>query len=217
MRFDGKLKSWNDERGFGFIEPELGGQEVFVHIKSFPHGTGRPGVGLPLSFEVEQDMRGKKRAKQVEFIRTPGHKSTNSRADMPAPWTFVRVMAIPVFIGAYAAVSMAWGVKPLLMLWVVLWYVVVSTVAFFAYALDKSTAKKKAMRRTPESTLHFFALAGGWPGALLAQQLLRHKSSKETFLETFWVTVIANVAMLVAFHSPWFSAMQSLIGNASNR
>ena len=143
MRFDGKLKSWNDERGFGFIEPELGGQEVFVHIKSFPHGTGRPGVGLPLSFEVEQDLRGKKRAKQVEFIRTPGHKSTNSRADMPAPWTFVRVMAIPVFIGVYAAVSMAWGVKPLLMLWVVLWYVVVSTVAFFAYALDKSTAKKR--------------------------------------------------------------------------
>ena len=35
MRFDGKLKSWNDDRGFGFIEPLQGGQEIFVHIKSF--------------------------------------------------------------------------------------------------------------------------------------------------------------------------------------
>jgi cold shock CspA family protein len=45
MRFDGTLKSWNDDRGFGFIEPRHGDQDIFVHIKSFPAGTGHPTVG----------------------------------------------------------------------------------------------------------------------------------------------------------------------------
>jgi cold shock CspA family protein len=70
MRFDGKLKTWNDERGFGFVEPVQGGQDIFVHIKSFPTGTGRPAVGLPLSFEVETGPDGKKRAKAVEGVKS---------------------------------------------------------------------------------------------------------------------------------------------------
>jgi len=35
MRIEGVIKSWNDERGFGFIEPTQGGQEIFVHVKAF--------------------------------------------------------------------------------------------------------------------------------------------------------------------------------------
>ena len=42
------------------------------------------------------------------------------------------------------------------------------TSTFFTYALDKSAARQNACR-TPERTLHFLALAGGWPGALLAR------------------------------------------------
>ena len=56
--------------------------------------------------------------------------------------------------------------------------------------------------RTPESTLHFLALAGGWPGALLAQQFLRHKSTKVEFRSVFWGTVIMNVAAFLALCSP---------------
>jgi uncharacterized membrane protein YsdA (DUF1294 family) len=47
------------------------------------------------------------------------------------------------------------------------------------------------------------ALACGWPGALLAQQWLRHKSAKQEFRAVFWVTVVLNVAGLVAMSSPW--------------
>ncbi|MBN8496189.1 MAG: cold shock domain-containing protein [Candidatus Accumulibacter sp.] len=55
MRIDGTLKSWNDDRGFGFIEPSLGGQEIFVHIKAFETRLGRPQIGQRLTFEIEMN------------------------------------------------------------------------------------------------------------------------------------------------------------------
>ncbi len=76
MQFSGTLKSWNDDRGFGFIEATQGGQEIFVHIKAFPAGTGRPLVGQQLSFEVETTDNGKKRARSVQY---PARARPNSR------------------------------------------------------------------------------------------------------------------------------------------
>ncbi len=200
MRFDGKLKSWNDERGFGFIEATQGGDEIFVHIKAFPPGTGRPVVGLPLSFEVELGPQGKKRAKSVEFIRTRG-QSRIARSESPAPWTPARKLVIPAFVLLYAFVASQWSVKPV----VAVAYLLASLLAFMAYALDKSAALQ-GRRRTPESVLHIFGLACGWPGALMAQQLLRHKSSKPSFRSTYWGTVALNVMGFIASHSPWLAA-----------
>lgn len=65
MRIDGTLAKWNDDRGFGFIAPTLGGQEIFVHISAFPRDGQRPRVGEPLSFEIETDKDDKKRARAV--------------------------------------------------------------------------------------------------------------------------------------------------------
>lgn len=65
MRIDGTLAKWNDDRGFGFIGPTGGGQEIFVHISEFPNDGRRPCVGEPLSFEIETASNGKKRAKAV--------------------------------------------------------------------------------------------------------------------------------------------------------
>ena len=48
--------------------------------------------------------------------------------------------------------------------------------------------------RTPERTLLLLGLVGGWPGAVLAQQWLRHKTSKRSFQQMFWFTVLVNVA-----------------------
>jgi uncharacterized membrane protein YsdA (DUF1294 family) len=74
-------------------------------------------------------------------------------------------------------------------------------VTFIAYAIDK-TAAARGSRRTPESTLHMLSFFGGWPGAILAQQLLRHKSSKREFRQVFWGTVTLNVIGLVGLASP---------------
>ena len=79
---------------------------------------------------------------------------------------------------------------------------VASVACFILYALDKSAARQ-GRRRTPERTLLLLGLAGGWPGALAAQQLLRHKSSKLSFLAKFWLTVLLNLAALVALQAGW--------------
>ncbi|MES3002388.1 MAG: DUF1294 domain-containing protein [Pseudomonadota bacterium] len=77
-------------------------------------------------------------------------------------------------------------------LWVAGVYLAASAIAFVMYAIDKSAARRRAWR-VSERTLHFWALAGGWPGALLAQRMLRHKSSKARFRGVFWGTVVLNV------------------------
>ncbi len=71
-----------------------------------------------------------------------------------------------------------------------------SVATYAVYALDKSAARRKR-RRVPERTLHLLALLGGWPGALLAQQRLRHKSGKPAFLRVFWLTVLLNGVLLM--------------------
>lgn len=60
------------------------------------------------------------------------------------------------------------------------WYLVLSAIAFLAFALDKSAAAR-GRRRIPERTLHGIELIGGWPGALAASAMLRHKSSKLSY------------------------------------
>ena len=47
------------------------------------------------------------------------------------------------------------------------------------------------------------ALLGGWPGAIFAQRVFRHKSSKPSFQSVFWITVVLNCVALGALLSPW--------------
>ena len=80
-------------------------------------------------------------------------------------------------------------------------YAFFSAAAFVAYARDKAAAKRGSWR-TPESTLHVMSLLGGWPGALMAQRVLRHKSRKVSFQIVFWATVVLNCVGLVWLLSP---------------
>ncbi|WP_338050981.1 MULTISPECIES: cold shock and DUF1294 domain-containing protein [Ramlibacter] len=195
-RFTGRLKAWHDDRGYGFIEPAQGGQEIFVHVSAFAPRVGRPQQGEVLTFEVEPGPRGKKRAKRVEVVRQPAR--ARARRDSPAAWGTATLFAIPAFAALVLAVAVLW--KPPAGVAVV--YLVASGVAFVAYALDKAAARR-GDSRTPEATLHLLALVGGWPGALLAQQFLRHKSVKAGFRAAFWGTVLLNVAAFVALCSPF--------------
>jgi cold shock CspA family protein len=77
MRFTGKLKTWTEDRGFGFITPTEGGQDIFVHISEYPRGR-TPIVDELLSFEVALNPQGKKKAVRVRMAE---ELSTSSRQD----------------------------------------------------------------------------------------------------------------------------------------
>ena len=83
--------------------------------------------------------------------------------------------------------------------------VVFSVISFAVYGADKSAARRGA-RRTPERTLHLLSLAGGWPGALVAQLVFRHKTVKQPFRAVFWGTVVVNCAGLVLLFA-WLPAV----------
>lgn len=196
MRFEGTVKSWNDERGFGFIDPTQGDEEVFVHIKAFSRRNGRPAVGQRVTFEVEVGPQGKKRAKNVEAARV-SMSDPSPREKRPANWDNLSLLAIPVLIAVYVGASISWKVSPL---WVAA-YFIASIVTLFAYAFDK-TAAVRGNWRMREATLLGLGLLCGWPGALLAQKGLRHKSSKQSFRNAFWITVLLNLVAFIALNSP---------------
>ena len=92
-----------------------------------------------------------------------------------------------LFLAAVAA-FVRWAELPAFVFWT---YLAASVVAFVVYAVDKSAAAG-GRRRVPESTLHLLAWLGGWPGALVAQQVVRHKTQKVAFQIVFWLTVAAH-------------------------
>ncbi len=198
MRLDGTIKSWNDERGFGFIEPAQGGQEIFVHIKAFSGLRERPQPGQRVSFEVEQGQQGKPRAINAGLVGSKRTPPPPARQNSVAQRGKATLFVIPVF-GLVLLLGYVLGHPPRWLLWA---YLGVSAITFLAYASDKSAAKNGAWR-TPEQTLHMLALFCGWPGALLAQQFLRHKSAKQEFRSVFWTTVVLNVLGFVYLASPY--------------
>lgn len=82
------------------------------------------------------------------------------------------------------------------------WFVLASVLTMIIYGADKLAARK-AWRRVPESTLLLFGVVGGWPGAILGQQLFRHKTQKQPFRTYFMITVVVNVVVLLAAWRFW--------------
>lgn len=181
MRKFGKVISWKEDKGFGFIEPSSGGKQVFVHIKAFPGGSRRPAIGMEVSYIETSDGQGRVRAESVQLLKSGFYFGSAAKAFAIAALFLLVVVAI-----------VALGILPSYVLWL---YLGMSTLTFAFYAFDKSAAQRGG-QRTSENTLHTLALLGGWPGALYAQQLLRHKSSKQSFRSVFWLTLILNVAAL---------------------
>ena len=70
-------------------------------------------------------------------------------------------------------------------------YLAASTLAFAAYGIDKAAAFG-GVWRIPEAFLHLLGFVGGWPGALVAQRLFRHKSRKVSFQVAFWIVAVLN-------------------------
>lgn len=186
MRLKGKLIKWNNEKASGFIAPNGGGDQVFIHKTGFSNRIRTPQINDVITFSISKDKQGRYCANDATYA---GEKLKVKQAKGINNFS---IYLSGIFLGSIAlALTMGYLPKNIVFI-----YLGMSLITFIAYALDKSKAKRGAWR-TPESTLHALALVGGWPGAAIAQQMLRHKSQKRDFRFVFWLTVIINCCALV--------------------
>ena len=82
-------------------------------------------------------------------------------------------------------------------IWAAAYLVLINALAFGLFALDKRRAETRAWRIS-ERVLLQVALVGGTPGAMAAQQLLRHKTRKQPFRTWLWIIWAGQAAALVA-------------------
>lgn len=107
------------------------------------------------------------------------------------------ILTIALFVATYLVVNLYWPLP----FWVAGLYLVASAACFIAYAIDKSAAVA-GRRRIPERTLILLGLACGWPGAIVAQQALRHKTQKVSFRSVFHGSVVVNALAFLLLSSP---------------
>jgi uncharacterized membrane protein YsdA (DUF1294 family)/cold shock CspA family protein len=209
MRKKGRLCSWNDQKGFGFIAPGNGGKQVFIHISAFSNRNRKPETGDVVTYALAADKLGRTCAARATLPGDTLPRKTRNNSKT------LSILGAVLFLSVLG-ISVAWSTLPPIILGL---YLIASLITFSIYAVDKSSAKR-AGQRTPESTLHLLSLIGGWPGALIAQQTLRHKSRKKSFRTTFWITVFLNMGILVWLLTPegldvvqsWVGDGRSLIG-----
>ena len=188
-RQEGHLSGWNEGRGFGFLKSVEGGPDAFAHIRAFAKDDRHIEEGHLYSYMVETDQAGRLRAKDIRPVRPviPG-PSLLRKLVTRSP----RLLVIPAFLFIAAAVALSTEVSPA---WFVV-YGVASLACFIGYAIDKRAAEQKQWR-VSETILLMVGLVGGWPGAILAQEMFRHKTKKLSFRTLFWMSVAINMAAFV--------------------
>jgi uncharacterized membrane protein YsdA (DUF1294 family)/cold shock CspA family protein len=185
MRQEGVVTRWEDARGFGFIAPVAGGSPVFLHVSELPRGAARPVAGDIVTFRTTRDDRNRPRASQVQYAGAARRRTSMARG-VP--------VAVTVAVGFYALLGVLTALR-LLPAAVMALSALASVAAFALYRADKSAATRGAWR-VSESTLQFVSLLGGWPGALLAQRVYRHKTRKQPFQAVFWAAALVNCVAL---------------------
>lgn len=202
MRYQGKITTWKDEQGYGFITPNAGGKQVFIHIKSFAQGKKHPFGNELVTYQLITDGKDRLSAGKVLYAGYLKHKPlTIGKSAFPIYFAlaFIVLMCLAVIVGTLSS-------------FVLFIYATTSLLTFMLYWGDKRAAENGG-HRTPEKTLQLLSLAGGWPGGLFAQRTFRHKSTKKSFQATYWATVLLNLIGLFTLGSP---AMMKLLRSLLN-
>lgn len=169
------------------------GERIFAHISAFPPRATRPTLGARISCAVSHSSDDKLQASDIRYA-TIAQSTKIFRRRSAGTIGYV----VLVIFSAIIAVATVLGALPG---WVAALYLATSIASYIAYATDKSAARTRQWR-VSESALLGIGLLGGWPGSIVAQQRLRHKTQKSSFRRAFWGTVILNVLMLAVFTTP---------------
>jgi len=190
LRLKGKVVKWNSDKAFGFVTPNGGGDNVFIHKTALANRNRTPQLNDVITFSITKDKDGRYCASNATFTGEKLKKKVGKNIS-----TFSVYLSLLFLVAITVAFFFGYLAEKLLYV-----YIGLSVLTYLAYAFDKSKAQRGAWR-TQESTLHFLSLAGGWPGAAIAQQFLRHKSSKREFRNVFWITVAINIGALMWLYS----------------
>lgn len=190
MRFQGTITKWMDEEGYGFVTPRGGGKQVFIHISALDKSLVRPQLDQVVSYELEVDDNNRRRARCVQYVGAGNHRSVGF-----PKWPFAFALAILTCLVVWWSAGSLPGIIPPFI-------TALSLISYLVYGYDKSQAKTNGWR-VPESTIHLLALFGGWPGALCAQHVMRHKIRKASFMGAFWLTVTLNCVALLLLSTPF--------------
>lgn len=191
MQKKGKITKWNKEKGFGFITPINGGKQIFIHITAFNNRNNPPEINQNVSYDISQDKIGRSCAENASRL------SDNLKISTKTTISFRELTIVLIFFSILVTLVLTNN----MLFQILLLYFTISILTFIFYVRDKSAALNKNWR-TSESTLHLLSLVGGWPGALIAQQNLRHKSSKQSFKNIFYITMFINIGILIYFLTP---------------
>lgn len=188
----GKITSWNDDKGYGFITPSSGEGQVFAHIKAFKYQARRPEVNRLVTYILSTDKQGRICAAEVTMLAAPVIEKDDDQGNVALSNAYAALFLVAIIFFCLVGIAPFWSFAV---------YIAMSLITYVFYYVDKTAAQKGAWR-TKESTLHLLALLGGWPGALAAQQLLRHKSIKKPFRTVFWITVVLNSCAFIILMNP---------------
>lgn len=103
----GKLKSWNDDKGFGFIAPEDGRKDIFIHISALKRMGRRPTVGDVVIYQVHTGNDGKIRAVNGKIeglveVKAKPYRKNKKKQSRNGWFSKVLSVALVLFLGIIA-------------------------------------------------------------------------------------------------------------------